>query len=319
MKGRLGEDETDLKEIRVLNRILRITADGLRYDADPRHVELLSRSMQVQHHRRISTPGIKWLEDLEYGPEEEEHVDHDAMNLDDDDDFDKFKSLVCASIQSRSPSERIKSVVVDGHEQEKLSQRVAVDDVPVVYEIVPYSKIYPYHPRQFVIVGPICGSLGRPHQSELPEIRLLSAHANPFTGKIATVLARRNKSLERHPDYRLPSLRRTLLDGPAWEPDTCKILERFDKICIAAKHKKPVYKQKRLGAKQVKTLERLESKGEALNSEESTLYRALAARANYLALDRPDIGQHKRIVQGLQRARKALRPEIAPFGQVPLP
>ena len=37
-------------------------------------------------------------------------------------------------------------------------------------------------------------------------------------------------------------------------------------------------------------MERLQSKGEALNPQEATLYRALAARANYLALDRPDSG-----------------------------
>ena len=39
LRGRLGEGPTDLREIRVRNRILRVGPDGLRYEADPRHAE----------------------------------------------------------------------------------------------------------------------------------------------------------------------------------------------------------------------------------------------------------------------------------------
>ena len=39
IRGRLGTDEKDDKEIRILNRIVRITPKGLFYEADPRHVE----------------------------------------------------------------------------------------------------------------------------------------------------------------------------------------------------------------------------------------------------------------------------------------
>ena len=48
-------------------------------------------------------------------------------------------------------------------------------------------------------------------------------------------------------------------------------------------------KTKRAGAKATKKIERLMSKGHELDPEEATAYRALAARANYLAQDRPDI------------------------------
>ena len=47
-------------------------------------------------------------------------------------------------------------------------------------------------------------------------------------------------------------------------------------------------KQKRLGTKAVKAREILDSPGDQLSEELATAYRALAARANYLALDRPD-------------------------------
>ena len=47
------------------------------------------------------------------------------------------------------------------------------------------------------------------------------------------------------------------------------------------------FKPKRVGSKAAKALE-FESKGEILNNTEATLFRALAARANYLAMERPE-------------------------------
>ena len=47
--------------------------------------------------------------------------------------------------------------------------------------------------------------------------------------------------------------------------------------------------QKKSGAKATKKLEQLESVGHELNPKEATVFRALSARANYLAQDRVDI------------------------------
>ena len=66
----------------------------------------------------------------------------------------------------------------------------------------------------------------------------------------------------------------------------------LDRLCaIGPKPKKPVnkYKVKRLVTKRVKKLERPRTQGDVLVGEDATLYRALAARANFLALDRPDL------------------------------
>ena len=41
--GKLGPDADDLKEIRILNRILRWLPEGIQYEADPRHAEILAR------------------------------------------------------------------------------------------------------------------------------------------------------------------------------------------------------------------------------------------------------------------------------------
>ena len=46
MRGRLGESCTRT-EIKMLNSVARVTADGLEYEAGPRHVELLASSMNM--------------------------------------------------------------------------------------------------------------------------------------------------------------------------------------------------------------------------------------------------------------------------------
>ena len=56
--GTLGGDAADLKEVRVLNRVLRWEAWGIAYEADPRHAELLIRALGPNSPSR-GTPGIK--------------------------------------------------------------------------------------------------------------------------------------------------------------------------------------------------------------------------------------------------------------------
>ena len=76
LKGRLGRKSGDLKEMRVLNRIVRINDRGLRYEADPRHAELLARSLSLEQCRHVVTPGVKEPYD------EESSAAHDG-NLED--------------------------------------------------------------------------------------------------------------------------------------------------------------------------------------------------------------------------------------------
>ena len=76
MKGRLGQGASDLKEMRVLNRIVRITESGLRYEADPRHAELLARSLNLVDCKATVTPGVKLPFDDQAN--EEDKPDQDA-------------------------------------------------------------------------------------------------------------------------------------------------------------------------------------------------------------------------------------------------
>ena len=56
--GRLGGDPGDQQEIRILNRVLRWTDEGILYEADPRHAEILAREVGANG-CAVRTPGVK--------------------------------------------------------------------------------------------------------------------------------------------------------------------------------------------------------------------------------------------------------------------
>ena len=58
-RGILGPDEGDLKEIRLLNRIIAWEPDGIRYEADQRHAEVLVNSLNLQEGKGAPTPGLQ--------------------------------------------------------------------------------------------------------------------------------------------------------------------------------------------------------------------------------------------------------------------
>ena len=56
----LGPDtKRHLQEIRVLNRVINWTADGVTYEADPRHAEILIRELQLEGSKPVTTPGAR--------------------------------------------------------------------------------------------------------------------------------------------------------------------------------------------------------------------------------------------------------------------
>ena len=46
-RGWIGESSDCMREIRILNRKLRLTEAGLRYEANPRHAEMLIRALDL--------------------------------------------------------------------------------------------------------------------------------------------------------------------------------------------------------------------------------------------------------------------------------
>ena len=57
--ARLGPASGDDKEVRVLNRVVRWTEEGIEYEAGPRHVEQIVRELDVIGSKPVTTPGRK--------------------------------------------------------------------------------------------------------------------------------------------------------------------------------------------------------------------------------------------------------------------
>ena len=231
IRGRLGTDKGDMKEIRILNRIVRITEDGLLYEADPRHVELLAKALGLSECKPVSTPGIK------------QAFDDATMDL----PVTQEPEILSSMIRSNG-------------------RKVRFDDKePIIVETTAYSNAYGIHPSKFVL------------DDKYNFIRLKPTD-DPFTGIDRMLLAARKRGIVHDDMSRARVLRRTLLEGNDWEESTAELI---------AKLSPKKFKQKRLGAKAAKRAE-FESKGEVLNRDEATTFRALAARANYLSSDRPE-------------------------------
>ena len=59
-RGRLGPGNGDDKSVRILNRIVTWTEEGIRYEADQRHVEIIIRQLGLKDNSNgLSTPGNK--------------------------------------------------------------------------------------------------------------------------------------------------------------------------------------------------------------------------------------------------------------------
>ena len=59
VKGRLGADDKDDKSVRLLNRVIEWTKDGISYEADQRHAEIIVKQLGTQASQAVSSPGHK--------------------------------------------------------------------------------------------------------------------------------------------------------------------------------------------------------------------------------------------------------------------
>ena len=59
VRGKLGPDKTDDKAITILNRCVTWTDQGIQYEADPRHVEILINEMESHGVKPSLVPGSK--------------------------------------------------------------------------------------------------------------------------------------------------------------------------------------------------------------------------------------------------------------------
>ena len=260
-RGHIGESEGCIQEIRILNRILRLTEAGLRYEADPRHAEMLVKALDLASSSSVLTPGVK---------ESNDATDYDALRIDERDALDMVNG---------DNDDVIASVSIPNVDRRAVTFNV--DHVDVI-EIVPYSEVYGIHPKRIVATS--------------DGWRKVPAGANPFTGCSERVGHRRIASITM-PDKqnRIDNERRLAVNaihwyGAAWEAtDTIDELINGNTVCAmrtASAKKKHVGRQ---GAKAVKKIEMAGNANDLLSPDQATTFRALAARGNFLAQDRVDI------------------------------
>ena len=58
-RARLGPEKGDDKSVRILNRIVSWTSEGIRYEADQRHAEIITKILGLEGKKHIGTPGTK--------------------------------------------------------------------------------------------------------------------------------------------------------------------------------------------------------------------------------------------------------------------
>ena len=98
--GRLGEGCQGPQEIRILNRIVSVTPEGLQYEADPRHCDLLSSSLNLAASSHAATPGVKPLDRDEHAVKSD---DPEHKKLHDYTDPDKMIAAICRGDFDQSP------------------------------------------------------------------------------------------------------------------------------------------------------------------------------------------------------------------------
>ena len=60
IRGRLGPEKHDAKNMRILNRCVEWREDGIYYEADPRHAEMIAKEMcDAKSTATVSTAGVK--------------------------------------------------------------------------------------------------------------------------------------------------------------------------------------------------------------------------------------------------------------------
>ena len=136
MRGKVREAKDKNNEMRALNRIIRLDAQGALLEADPKHAEILVNSMGLEDAWPVVTAGDKSLSMEQHAqPGENDGVQtftdgDDNDNNDDHGDYDDSTNAIMNFLKVRT---------------------VEFDDTPDVAESIPDPCHYEMHPSQCVV------------------------------------------------------------------------------------------------------------------------------------------------------------------------
>ena len=160
--GRIGEGVDGDNEMRILNRIVAVTKDGVTYEADPRHVDLMNHSLGITNANAVASPGVKDVEPDYTFPKTNEPslyptLNHNAMQEaittpEDVEPIDSFISKV-AALSSSSGTRNLRSCLKQSKSTNgaKCLKIVGpLHNMTTFHDISPYSEIYGAHPNTII-------------------------------------------------------------------------------------------------------------------------------------------------------------------------
>ena len=210
IRCRLGEHCTGPQQIRILNRIVTLTKDGLVYEGDPRHVDLLAGSLGLSASNSVLTPGVK---DPNPDYDSQKHDELQPQPLDDA-VASKQSTFGLVGLSGEGSIREcdgpmlgrtdgcIAALALEPKTRPKIStskhRHVSFQETPEVFSLPVYSSIYGCHPLFLAATSESWKSA--------------SSHADPFTAKSGLVMrARCAKAYSQQSKLDARFHRRTLL------------------------------------------------------------------------------------------------------------
>ena len=189
VKGYLGESDDCSKEVRVLNRIVRIDSEGISYESDPRHVEIIARGLGLEKASNATAPGRR-DEEVNYEAILDAATDLELDAVDPDD-----AEIVASFVPVKKPRRPNLYVTFD---DDNLITTINLDKQKFVYGL-PYSDMLHLHPRLLVATR-------RGHW------KTVKSGSDPYTGKSQNVMRARHQRY--HDEERISRAKRERLDKP---------------------------------------------------------------------------------------------------------
>ena len=150
----------------MLNRIIRVDSLGLHYEADPRHAELLIKSLGFENSNGVSAPGDKTTD-----------IDYDAILDDITTDFGQQPPLAPDNADDEPMPQPIASLAFAQQAKPRPHKRISFDNNITTHHITPYAECYVAHPRKVVATA--------------HGWKRVSSKADPYTGKSLKVMSSR--------------------------------------------------------------------------------------------------------------------------------
>ena len=199
IRGRLGVGCPGDDEIRILNRLVRVTSEGLEYEADPRHVDLIVESLELADSKPVATPGVKnpipeleaqktsepasstpvQVDESETAASYPENLLDMLCAITSDNDL-VYASISTTCVQSRRMTVYPESALSKSGDKIRHSHSVSFDEnMNTYHNVSAYSRHYGFLPQSYVATA--------------KGWKPVSVRADHFTGKDDAVMANRRK------------------------------------------------------------------------------------------------------------------------------